>query len=190
MSLWVSGFLGAAAVVFLVKMAYVASVAVTIGNTGGALYVSTPRRRIRAVLDSLPISPGQVLIDLGCGDGRMLRAARKRCRVRAIGYEINPMAYLKARFLCFGHGVEIRRRNFWNDAIEGADVVFCYLFPDVMGKLSQKLRAEGKPGAVVISFNFPIPGLCPERTLRPRGRRQNEPVYFYRIPDAEIPEKA
>lgn len=173
--------LAAAGALFAAKLVYVIAVAMTVGTTKGALYVSTSHRRIQAALDVLPLETGQVLMDLGCGDGRALRAARKRCALRAIGYEINPLAYCRAKICCATRGIEIRYGNFWNEAIQAADIVFCYLFPDVMADLEAKIKEEAKPGALVVSFNFPLPGLPPLRVLRPDGPRQSDPIYIYRI---------
>jgi SAM-dependent methyltransferase len=189
MGFWIFLILLAAAALFAVKAAYVLAVALTVAATGGALYVSTPRRSIQAVLDTLPLAPGQLFLDLGCGDGRALRAARKRFSVRAVGYEINPLAYLKARVCCMARGIEIRYQNFWKESIEGADVVFCYLFPDVMAELSEKVKREAKAGAVVVSFNFPLPAFAPDRVLRPGAGGRGDPIYIYyvRRPNAEAP---
>jgi len=185
MSHWIFIILGLAAGLFVIKIVYVTAVAISIRTTHGALYVSTSQRRIRAVLDELDLRPGQVLIDLGCGDGRTLRAARRRSDISAIGYEINPLAYLKARIYSMAAGIDIRYRNFWHEAIDRADIIFCYLFPDVMAELAAKIQNEAKPGAVIVSFNFPIPAFTPVKVLRPAGVRQNDPIYFYRMPDAQ-----
>jgi SAM-dependent methyltransferase len=171
--------LGAA---FAFKMAYAFSIALVLPATKGALYVSTSRVRIAAFMDAVPMNSGQLLADLGCGDGRVLRHVRKRYGVQAVGFEINPLAYLKVRVACFGvQGVKIRLQNFWRADLTGVDIVFCYLFPDVMKSLSAKLRSELKPGAVIVSCNFALPGLTPERVLRPGNSLNNDPIYIYRI---------
>jgi len=153
----------------------------------GAMYPSTGRVKIRAALEAVPMSPGQRLVDIGCGDGRVLRAARKRYGVACLGFEVNPIAYLKAMVLTLGRaGIEIRYRNFWSADLAGTDVVSCYLFPDVMRRLGAKLAAELAEGARVISFNFPIPGWKPQATLRAASKLHNDPIYIYRIP-ASLP---
>ena len=153
--------------------------------TQGAMYTSTGRVKIRTALDAVPMSAGELLVDIGCGDGRVLRAARRRYGVVCRGFEINPIAFLKAALLTAGRrGIELRFRNFWNADLAAADVVSCYLFPDVMRRLGEKLAGELRNGARVISFNFPIPGWKPQRTLRADSKLHNDPIYIYHIPES------
>lgn len=183
---WICIFIILAGGFFALKIIYVLSVALVLPITKGALYVSTSRVRILAFIEAVPMKAGQLLVDLGCGDGRVLRMARKRYDVQAIGYELNPMAYLKARLLCLGiKGVEIRLQNFWAADLSDADVVFCYLFPDVMKVLSFKLRSELKPGAIIVSCNFALPDWIPEQVLRPGCSLHNDPIYVYRLREKE-----
>ena len=62
-----------------------------------------------------------------------------------------------------------------------ADRTFCYLFPDIMPRLGEKLSRELKPGALVISANFPFPGWKPEEVLTCENTIFNDPIYLYRI---------
>ena len=125
---------------------------------------------------------GGLIVQIGCGDGRVLRRARKRYGVKAIGYELNLLAYLQAKLLCFGlKDVKVKWRNFWSVDLSGADVVFCYLFPDVMKDLAAKLESDLKPGAVVVSCNFDLPGFSPDQVLRPGNSLHNDPIYIYRL---------
>ncbi len=95
-------------------------------------------------------------------------------------YELNLLAYIKARLQSAGlDGIRIRREDFWKANLGEADVVFCYLFPDVMERLAEKIRAEIKPGATVVSANFPLPGFTPDRVVRPG--KSFAPIYIYRI---------
>jgi SAM-dependent methyltransferase len=175
-------FLVIAALFFGLKLAYILSTAVVLPATKGALYVSTSRVRISAFLDAVPMKAGQLLVDIGCGDGRVLRQVGKRYGVRTVGYELNLLAYVKAKLLCFGRKkIQIRLRNFWNADLSEADVVFCYLFPDVMRDLGAKLKSDLKPGAVVVSCNFDLPGFIPEQILRPGNSFHNDPIYVYRF---------
>ena len=176
----VFAFLGIAAVFFGLKLAYVLCTSVVLPATRGALYVSTSRVRISAFLDVVPMKAGQLLVDIGCGDGRVLRQVRRRYGVRAVGYEVNLLAYVKAKLLCFGRkNIQIKLGNFWHADLSEADVVFCYLFPDVMRDLGGKLKSDLKPGALVVSCNFDLPGFIPERILRPGNSLHNDPIYIY-----------
>jgi hypothetical protein len=95
---------------------------------------------------------------------------------------VNLLAYLKGRALSIGlKDVEIRLKSFWSQNLVQADIVFCYLYPDVMQKLSTKLKAELKPGTLVVSCNFALPGFNPLRTLRPEGALHSDPLYIYRV---------
>ena len=182
MHLWIFTFLIIAGGLFGLKLAYVLCTAVVLPATHGALYVSTSRVRISAFLDAVPMKAGQLLVDIGCGDGRVLRQVSKRYGVRTVGYELNLLAYVKAKLLCFGRKrIQIRLRNFWNADLSEADVVFCYLFPDVMRDLGAKLKSDLKPGAVVVSCNFALPGFVPERILRPGNSFLSDPIYVYRF---------
>ncbi len=179
---WIWGVIVLAGVLFAVKMTYVVSTALVLPATQGALYVSTSGARIKAFLDAVPMRPDQLLMDLGCGDGRVLCRSSDRYGVRAVGFELNPLAWLRARLRCSGRqGVRVVRGNFWKADLKDADVVFCYLFPDVMGRMAEKINTEVKPGAVVVSCNFPVPGLVPQQVLRPAGALHHDPIYIYRI---------
>ena len=73
---------------FALKMAYVLCTALALPITQGALFVSTTKTRIAAFMDAVPMKTGQMLMDLGCGDGRVLRQAYKNYGVRAVGFEV------------------------------------------------------------------------------------------------------
>jgi SAM-dependent methyltransferase len=89
MPLWIIIIAAAFGALFLLKMLYLVSTGLTMPITQGALFVPTHRHRIQAVADALPMTPGQVFVDLGCGDGRVLRAMSRRYGVFAQGVDIN-----------------------------------------------------------------------------------------------------
>ena len=182
MATWIWVFIILVGGLFGLKIIYVLSIVLVLPMTQGALYVSTSRKKIAAFIDAVPMKADQRLVDLGCGDGRVLRKAQKRYGVQTIGYEINPLAYLIARFFSLGCSkIKIKRQNFWKADLSGADVVFCYLYPDVMKKLTAKLKSTLKPGAIVVSSNFPLPEFVPSKILRPESSRHCDPMYVYQI---------
>lgn len=185
MSGGILAFLILAGAVFVFKVLYVLATAGALRITQGAVFTPTASVRIEAFLDAVPMRCEELLIDLGCGDGRVLRAARRRYGVRALGFEVNALAYCTARILSFGtKGIDIRWADFWRQNLGAADTVFCYLFPDVMKRLAKKLEAEVRPGTRVVSCNFSLPGWDPLEIVYPESACHGDPVYVYRWPDS------
>ncbi|MDH3972777.1 MAG: class I SAM-dependent methyltransferase [Deltaproteobacteria bacterium] len=174
--------IAAIALLILVKMVYVFSMVIALPRTGGALFCFTHSSKIDAVLDAIPMKKGDKIVDLGCGDGRFLAAAAGRYGVTGRGYDINFLALFMARVrLLFGPaGVLVSRKDFFNVYLGDSDIIFCYLFPDVMEKLALKVDREMKEGALLISCNFPLPGWFPESVITADHRVQKDPVYVYR----------
>ena len=144
-----------------------AAFALTFGSVllFGAPYLPTMRRQREAALDLLDLKPGQVFYDLGCGDGRLLRAAAK-CGLRAIGYELNPflalVAWLSTRR--YGSLVSVRWANFWRADISDADGVFVFLITPFMTKLDDFMRSQKFTNQVKLaSYAFQIPGRKPAK---------------------------
>ncbi len=104
--------------------------------------------------------------------------------MRAVGYEINPWAYLLARTLNFLLRVpaEVRFGDFLKSDLSGYEVIFCYLFPDVLRELAEKIRREARPGTLIVSVNFPLPGWRPYKVIH-----QGNPIYFYRTAGGDRP---
>jgi hypothetical protein len=128
----------------------------------GAPYVPTRRRDVAAHLDLAGLEPGQTLIDLGSGDGRLLAAAAHR-GLRAIGFELNPWLWAVATIRCWPHRriVKVHLGNFWRVNLPPADAVYVFLIRHHMAKLDRKLRAELTRPTTVVSYTFPIPGRAP-----------------------------
>ena len=184
MTVWIIIFLVIAGGLFVAKLAYVISAGLAIHVTRGALFVSTPRSMIKAIMDNVPMASSDLFVDLGCGDGRVLRAAKKAYDVKTLGFEVNPIAWVSAKVLnILSCRVVIKRENFWLHDFSGTSVVFCYLFPDIMERLAVKLKDELRPGAVVVSCNFPFPRWNVHKTLKPGAGYKGDPVYIYRIQD-------
>ena len=124
----------------------------------GAPFVPTLRPQVAAALDLLDLKPGQTMLELGCGDGRVLIAAAER-GLTAVGYELNPIlagiAWLRTRR--YGHRVRVVCGDYWRIAWPRADGIFAFILPRYMGKLDKKvMRYKHKPLRVA-SFAFAIP---------------------------------
>lgn len=172
----------AIALLLFVKGLYVFSTVIALPKTGGALFCFTHPSKIDVILNALSMQKGDKIVDLGCGDGRFLVAAARRYGITGEGYDINFLAILMARIRIFfaPAGLSVRRKDFFKVNLGESDMVFCYLFPDVIEKLALKADREMKEGALLVSCNFPLPGWIPERVLTADHKVQKDPIYVYR----------
>ncbi len=129
----------------------------------GGPWVPSSMQVIYRMLDMAGVGPDDTVYDLGCGDGRILVAAAKRYHARAVGIEIDPIRYLWCQLLISVLGlrkqVHIIFGNLFNTNLSEADVVVCYLMPDALSKLENKLKTELKPGKRIVSNKFSFPTL-------------------------------
>lgn len=140
----------------------------------GAPYLPTMTRQRQAAIDMLALKPGQLIYDLGCGDGRLLKAAAKR-GLLAVGYELNPLLVIVARLstLRYRKKVRIVWGNFWKADLKMADGVFVFLIDHHMARLDKFISSQRRAKSLkVVSYAFPIPAKKPAAT---RG-----PLFLYR----------
>ena len=124
----------------------------------GAPFLPTLKPQVRSALDLLDLKPGQTLLELGSGDGRVLVAAAER-GITAIGYELNPLLaiYSWLRTRRYNGKVRVVWGDFWNKKLPPTDGIFVFLLDPYMKKLDKKIVQEyGKP-VKLVSFAFKIP---------------------------------
>ena len=144
----------------------------------GAPYLPTLKPQIKAALELADLRPGETLLELGCGDGKVLLAAAQR-GAQAIGYELNPLLALTAwlRTRRYRRQVRVIWGNFWQADWPSTEVIFTFLLPRYMAKLNKKcIQYEHKP-VKLVSFAFKIPGKRPVR--------QKNGVYLYHYGENE-----
>ncbi len=140
----------------------------------GAPYVPILKKEVDPILEALELKPGQTLIDLGCGDGRLLKAAAKR-GIKGVGYEINPWLFIAAKINCWSQPkITIRFGNFWRVQLPEADAIFVFLIEHYMGKLEQFLAKQLKRPTRVVSYIYKLP----TRHAQSEGRN----FFVYRFP--------
>ncbi len=140
------------------------------------------RATAEAVLGLLPRTDGLKVIDLGAGTGGLLRRlAQARPDARFTGVEHAPLPWLAGRMNARGlTNLAIERSDLWRRPLGGQDVVYTFLSPKVMLRLWQKVRAEMRPGTLLISSSFPVPDVEPERVVEVADRRGTQ-LYCYRM---------
>lgn len=146
-------------------------------------FVPTPKKNVKIIIDSLDLKSGQVFYDLGCGDGRFLIATAKT-GANAIGFEISPWAYAKARLNIFlaKSPAKVYFKNFYETNLKDASAIFCFLLDRVMPKVEKKLKKELKPGAKIICYGFPLPTWPAKKIieLNPSNKKSSK-IYLYKM---------
>ncbi len=122
---------------------------------------------VKKLLPELKITPETQYIELGCGEGRVIREAAK-AGAQAVGYELNPVLWAIAWLRCLPFpNAHVRLANFWSADLSGADIVMVFLVPRTMQRLAEIASRQMKPGSRLISYVFALPGHRPKRTIKP-----------------------
>jgi len=133
-------------------------------------YVPTKEPIVDRMLQMAKVKPGDVLYDLGCGDGRIVIAAAKRFGIRGVGIDIDPVRIAEAQENARTAGVADRVKFIQGDLfdadIKDATVVTLYLLPEINLRLRPKLLSELKPGTRIVSHNYDMGDWKPERSAK------------------------
>jgi ribosomal protein L11 methylase PrmA len=146
------------------------------------IYVPTPHEVVDDMLRLANVNKGDILYDLGSGDGRIAIAAAKKFGIKAVGIDIDPErireANENARKAGVSSLVEFRQEDLFKADFSEATVVTLYLLPDLNVKLRPRLWEELQPGTRIVSHQFDMGTWKPEKKLESNGRT----VYFWTVP--------
>lgn len=127
-----------------------------------APYVSTPQQVVDEMLKLAQVGPTDVVYDLGCGDGRFVINAASRYGARGVGIDLDPLRIAQAREGARREGVadrvSFRQEDLFKADFSAATVVTLFLFTELNARLAPRLRAELKPGARIVAYEYGIPG--------------------------------
>ena len=147
-----------------------------------APFVQTPVEVAKKMLEISQIKSGEVLYDLGCGDGRLIILAAKDLGAKATGIELREdlieRAKTEIKKLNLEGKVNVIQGNFFEVPISDADVVTLYLTSSANERLRPKMEAELKRGARVVSHDFKVPGWKPSAVY---NELLGHTIYSYRI---------
>lgn len=128
----------------------------------GAPYLPTLTPQLETALKLANLKSGQTLLELGCGDGKVVIAAAKQ-GINVVGYELNPLLALIAwvRTRRYRKNVRIVWGNFWFKDWQEADAIFVFLLTRYMEKLDKKIGQYPHKPVRLVSFAFNIKGKQP-----------------------------
>jgi SAM-dependent methyltransferase len=166
------------------------------GTDSVAPYVPSPIEVVREMLTLSEAGPGDILYDLGCGDGRILLTAIEDFNVdRAIGFDLNTRMIeatrAKIREKDLEDRIKIHNKNFFKADLTPATIITLYLTTSGNSKLRPKFREELLSGTRIVSHDFPI---TEWGTVNPQGgayKIGNHKIFLYKIPESYLvaPEK-
>ncbi|MGC9779746.1 MAG: class I SAM-dependent methyltransferase [Candidatus Heimdallarchaeota archaeon] len=145
----------------------------------GAPYSPTRMEKVHNMLKLTNLKSGELIYDLGCGDGRILITAARHFNAQAVGIEIDPFRYLWCQFLIsilrLRKKVRVLYGNLFTLDISEADVVVCYLLQKTNDKLEDKLKEELQSNSRIVSNKFLFSSLTAIHKDSDQG------IYVYKI---------
>jgi len=149
------------------------------------LWVPSPPEVIATMLELAAVAPGDVVYDLGSGEGEIVIEAARRYGVRAVGVELDAERITHAERNAAEAGVADRvrfvERDLFDVDIGEATVVTLYLFPELMRRLQPKLLRELRPGTRIVAHDFQLPDWPPDKIVDVTLDRVRR-VYLWTVP--------
>jgi SAM-dependent methyltransferase len=146
---------------------------IPVWTDGEVPFVPTPVEVVDRMLEMARVTPADVVYDLGSGEGGIIIRAAQKFGARGVGIEIDADLVRKAQANAFRekveHLTEFRVQDALSVDVSEATVVTLYMLPEFNAKLRPILDRQLKPGARVISHDFPVEGWVPDRTERVNG---------------------
>ena len=137
------------------------------------IFVPTPQDAVEKMLELAEVKKGDVVYDLGCGDGRIVVTAAKKHGAKGIGIDIDPQRIAESKENVRTNGVEklvtIKNADIFEETFADATVITLYLLPSLNVKLIPQLD-KLKPGTRIVSYQFNMDGVKPKETYTGNGR--------------------
>lgn len=165
-------FIAIYAVFLSVLIVWIVSQPIGLIRAKGVPFVPLTKKKLQKVLEHVHLQSTDSLVDLGSGDGRVLRGFEKQGVEKLAGYEVNYWAYLLslAKNKFYHSKAKMYFKNFKKIDLGQYNIVFCYLLEGYLTALKDKFNQELKPGAKVISYGFEV-------------KNWLEPEIIYTIPE-------
>lgn len=151
-----------------------------------APYVTSPQPIVDRMLDLAEVKPGELVYDLGCGDGRILITAAERYKARGVGVELSErlvrMTTDRVKHLGLSDLITIRQGHLMDVDLSNADVVTLYLETSSNEMLRPNLEKYLKNGARVVSHDFEVRGWKPVKVEKVEAFNRPHVIFLYHIP--------
>ncbi len=151
---------------------------------GYAPIIPTKSKVIKRVMKEMSPKDGCAVYELGCGNAGFLRAAENKFPniKKLVGIEYFFLPYLigKIQVSLRDSKIKILKKDVLRFNMNEADIIYCFLNKPMMAKLKEKFKKECKAGTQIISYQFGLPDLEPEKVIDLEGGRKNK-IYFYTI---------
>lgn len=145
----------------------------------GAPWLPTSGREIRRILDFCETRPGEVICDLGSGDGRVLIAAARDYGLTGVGIEIDPVkawfSQYRVRWAGLSDRIRIIRGNVHNQSFSDADILFVYMSHPAVDRLFPALLDKLKPTVKIITYRFCL------RSIAPTKVNSDKTIFLYQL---------
>ena len=159
---------------------------------GDTPYVQTPQNVVERMLQVAQVGPGDYVIDLGSGDGRMVITAARKFGARGFGVDLDRRLVELANRLAARAGVADRamfyERDLYQTDLAAASVVTMYLLPEVNLMVRPKLLATLKPGTRIVAHDYDMGEWLPDQQMvldapdKPVGRDKKSKVFYWVVP--------
>lgn len=150
-----------------------------------APYIPSPQVVVDKMLEAARVKPGELLYDLGSGDGRIVITAAQKFSARAVGVELSPelcrAATSRVKSLGLEERVHIIHGNLLKVDLSPADVVTLYLLTTSNDRLRPNLEKYLKPGARVVSNDFQVRGWQASEVVKVNAGGLTHTIYVYEI---------
>ena len=146
-------------------------------KTPDVIFVPTPQEVVDKMLELAEVKEGDVVYDLGCGDGRIPVTAAKKYGVKAVGFDVDPKRIKESNENVQKNGVgklvTIKQEDIFKQDLSKANVVTLYLLPSLNVKLMPQLR-KLKPGSRIVSHSFDMRGAKPKKVVQVETKEGGE----------------
>ncbi len=148
-------------------------------------FVPPPQKVVDKMLEMAKVKKSDLVYDLGCGDGRIVVTAAKKYGANAVGYDIDPVRVKQSLQNVKKNKVEklvsIKKADIFELDLSKANVITLYLLPRLNVKLIPQLK-KLKPGSRIVSHDFDMAGVTPEKVVTVKGPNRTHRVYLWVTP--------